>query len=97
VAYTLATGDLERASRAISYLYTAAFLEFCRARFEDLGLLTIDQVRAAQRRLGVPPERAQKFYHERVNGVATKLALDFYATRRRIKELKNGIAAEAAR
>lgn len=93
VAYVLATEDIARASRALSYLYTAAFLEFCRDRLADLGLETIQQIRSAQDRLGVPPERAEVFYRRQVNEVVTRLAQDFHASRRRIKELWDGMGA----
>lgn len=86
VAYVLRTRDIETAQRALNYLYTAAFLEFCRERLKDLGLETISQVRAAQQRLGAPPEQAEAFYRERVDGAATALAEYFYASRRTLLE-----------
>lgn len=87
VAHALSTGEVEVTARALNYLYTAAFLEFVRERLVDLGLESIGAVRRAQGRLGVPPERAERFYADRVDALAEALALRFFERRGRIAEL----------
>jgi hypothetical protein len=86
VAYALRTGDLESSKRALNYLYTAAFLEFCGERLKDLGLRTIEQVRQSQNHLGVPADQAEEFYRKRVDQAAFELAEGFYANRKAILE-----------
>ncbi len=75
--------------RAFNYLYTAAFLEFCKERLFDLGLNTFEKVIEAQDRLGVPHERAKEFYEERVDKEAFRLAKMFFNGRRKILEYCN--------
>jgi len=86
VAFALATGELDRPKKCLNYLYTAAFLEFVKERLVDLGLDTFGKVRAAQCALAVPPDAARQFYTDRVDGVARRLALDFFARRSRLAE-----------
>ncbi len=87
VAWFWKHGEVDPPKRALNYLYTAAFLEFCRMRLLDLGLDTVEKVLEAQSRLGVPPERAREFYEEKVDGEADRLAREFYEGRKRILEL----------
>lgn len=89
VARALATGEIESTKRALNYLYTAAFVEFCAARLKDLGLETINQVRAGQKHLGVPARQAEAFYREKVDREAEELAYRFYRNRREILEYWN--------
>ena len=37
VGYALGSGDLENTKKALNYLYTAAFLEFCKLKLHELG------------------------------------------------------------
>ena len=86
VGRTLATGDVDVSKRALNYLYTAAFLEFCRERLIDLGYKTVEAVKEAQGNLGVDADKAESFYEERVDGEAIGLAYDFYDARKKILE-----------
>lgn len=86
VAFALARKDIETPCRALNYLYTAAFLEFVRARLEDLGARTLGEVRAIQDTLGVPAVKAEQFYTTQVDAVADRLAFEFYERRARIEE-----------
>ena len=92
VAHALARGELEQPKRCLSYLYTAAFLEFVKDRLADLGCRTLGQVRQAQQNLGVPPQQAETFYTERVDRVARDLAMTFFERRGRILELMRSMA-----
>lgn len=87
VAHALARRDTEAPRRCLNYLYTAAFLEFVRERLCDLGHRTLDQVRAAQSSLAVPPDRAEAFYRDRVDGQVDRLAHRFHDQRARILDL----------
>jgi hypothetical protein len=82
VVHTLWSGEVEDAARALSYLYTAAFLEFVGARLTDLGHDSVDAVRRAQATLAVPADQAEAFYRERVDGFADALAARFFAQMR---------------
>ena len=78
VSHALESGEIEAAARALSYLYTAAFLEFVGARLADLGLHTRDAVRQAQAALAVPADQAEAFYCDRVDGFSDALAARFF-------------------
>ncbi|RLB06727.1 MAG: hypothetical protein DRG59_07445 [Deltaproteobacteria bacterium] len=84
LAFVLKKEEIGVVKRAFNYLYTAAFLEFCKDRLEDLGLDTFEKVVKAQDHLGVPPEKAQEFYEERVDRIAFDLAKKFFEGRKRI-------------
>ncbi len=87
VAHLLTHGELEAPKRSLSYLYTAAFLEFVKDRLADLGHRTVDEVRQAQKDLGVPPHEAEAFYDDKVDRESQTLAMSFFNGRRRILEL----------
>ncbi|MBC6473139.1 MAG: hypothetical protein GDA48_10225 [Hormoscilla sp. GM102CHS1] len=102
VGYIIATEDLDNAKRALNYLYTAAFLEFCKLKLYELGLKTVEQIKGAQSTLGVDAAKAEPFYNEQVDDVVKNMAMDFYNGRAaildRIKELKGSrLATEAQR
>lgn len=84
LGYLLASRAVDTVQGCLNYLYTAAFLEFCREKLERLGARTYGAVRAVQRRLGVPPDEAERFYRDEVDAVAEALALSFYAGRRAV-------------
>lgn len=84
IAYLLSKQDTETIKLCLNYLYTAAFLEFCREKMMQLGALTFGDVRRMQPSLGVPPEKAQEFYHREVDRVVEKMAMEFYDGRRKI-------------
>lgn len=86
IAYLLATEDLENTTKALNYLYTAAFLEFCREKLAELGFKTLEEVRKARKNLGVPKEKAEEFYRERVNNVISGMAKSFFNGRKKIKD-----------
>jgi hypothetical protein len=92
VGYVLATEDLENAKKALNYLYTAAFLEFCKLKLYELGLKTVKEIEAVQSKLGVGDDIAEDFYPNKVDLVVKQLAMDFYDGRAaiidRIKEVK---------
>ena len=85
-AYLLSKQDTETVKLCLNYLYTAAFLEFCREKIMLLGAATFGDVRRMQPSLGVPPEKAQEFYHYEVDRAVEKMALEFYDGRRKILE-----------
>lgn len=84
LGHLLAFRDVDAVKDCLNYLYTAAFLEFCREKLELLGARTYGAVRAMQKRLGVPPEDAERFYREEVDAVVETMALTFYQGRRSI-------------
>jgi len=84
LAYLLATRRVDPVKNALTYLYTAAFLEFCREKLDRLGARTYGAVRAVQKRLGVPPEQAEAFYRTEVDAVVDAMAARFHAGRRAI-------------
>ena len=84
IAYLLSKQDTETIKLCLNYLYTAAFLEFCREKIMQLGAVTFGDVRRMQTSLGVPPEKAQEFYHHEVDRAVEKMALEFYDGRRKI-------------
>ena len=87
IAHLLKTGDIETVKISMSYLYSAAFCEFCKEKLEQLGASTYGQVRKLQKRLGVPPDKARSFYQQEVDLVVEKMAMKFYEGRKRILEL----------
>jgi len=84
VAHALNRGEVGAAKRCLSYLYTAAFLEFVKEKLADMGLTQLSAIRAAQKDLGVPSAQAEAFYSARVDDQARDLALKFFEQRRRI-------------
>lgn len=91
VAKVLHTGEVQTVKRALNFLYTATFLEFCRERLKDLGLTRYEEVVAVEDHLGVPLDRAKEFYDKKVDGEALRLAEEFFARRKRIlRILKKG-------
>lgn len=87
LAYLFSTRDVDAAKGCLNYLYTAAFLEFCREKIAQLGGVTYGQVRKMQQSLGVPPEQAEPFYREQVDRVVERMALRFFENRRTILDL----------
>lgn len=96
VARVLVTGDVDTSKRALNYLYTAAFLEFCREKLAELGHESLAEVREAQRHLGVPAAEARRFYGERVDGVVDALAMRFFEKRRAIQDHMNAFRSHRA-
>ena len=86
IAYMISKGDTETVKLCLNYLYTAAFLEFCREKIMSLGAKTFGEVRKMQKSLGVAPGKARDFYKNEVDAVVEKMALDFYDGRRKILE-----------
>jgi hypothetical protein len=90
--YVMVTKDIESSKKALNYLYTAAFVEFCSEKLKDLGYTTLSAVRDIQENLGIGDSKAKAFYSEKVDKVVKALALRFYQGRSRIidrmKELK---------
>ena len=84
IAYLLSRQDTETVKLCLNYLYTAAFLEFCREKIMQLGAVTFGDVRRMQSSLGVPPEKAQEFYHHEVDQAVEKMAMEFYDGRQKI-------------
>ncbi len=90
----LAFREVDAVKGCLNYLYTAAFLEFCREKLERLGARTYGAVRAMQKRLGVPPEEAERFYRDEVDVVVEAMALSFYEGRKVILEVgRTGVPA----
>jgi hypothetical protein len=92
MGYVMVTKDIESSKKALNYLYTAAFVEFCSEKLKDLGYTTLSAVRDLQENLGIGDSKAKAFYSEKVDKVVKSLALNFYQGRSRIidrmKELK---------
>jgi hypothetical protein len=86
LGFLLRGGEPQTAKSCLNYLYTAAFLEFCREKLFSLGAGTLGQARRLRNALGVPAERAEAFYGEEVDAVVEKMALQFHAGRRAILE-----------
>ncbi|MEQ8169367.1 MAG: hypothetical protein ABRQ38_10755 [Candidatus Eremiobacterota bacterium] len=89
VAYLFLTEDIETTTKALNYLYTGAFLEFCREKFNELGYVTLQDIRTAQSNSGVEPDRARDFYRNRVDMVVSDMAKDFFKGRKMIKHYEN--------
>jgi len=85
IAYVLVTQDVETVTRGLNYLYTAAFLEFCREKLNELGYFTLQEIRAVQANLGVPPEKSEEFYRDNVDRVISDMAKSFFDGRYNIK------------
>jgi hypothetical protein len=85
IAYVLVTQDIETVTGGLNYLYTAAFLEFCREKLNELGYFTLQEIRDVQSGLGVPPERAKQFYRENVDMIISQMAKSFFDDRYKIK------------
>ena len=84
IGFLLASQDIETVSSCLNYLYTAAFLEFCREKINSLGAQTLGEVRLMQKSLGVPAQQAQSFYKSEVDDIVDRLAQAFYKERRKI-------------
>jgi len=84
MGYVMVTRDIESSKKALNYLYTAAFVEFCSEKLKDLGYTTLSEVRGIQEKLGVGDSKAKAFYSEKVDNVVKTLALNFYQGRSRI-------------
>ena len=84
MGYVMVTRDIESSKKALNYLYTAAFVEFCSEKLKDLGYTTLSAVRGIQEKLGVEDSKAKAFYSEKVDKVVRTLALNFYGGRSRI-------------
>ncbi len=90
IGLVLKKGEIGIVKRAFNYLYTAAFLEFCKDRLVDLGLDTFEKVMDAQDHLGVPPEQSRMFYEEKVDREAFRLAETFFEGRKKILDYVAG-------
>jgi hypothetical protein len=92
MGYVMVTKDIGSSKKALNYLYTAAFVEFCSEKLNDLGYTTLSAVRGIQENLGIGNSKAKTFYSGKVDKVVKALALRFYQGRSRIidrmKELK---------
>ncbi len=84
IGYCIATGDLENSKRALNYLYTAAFLEFCKIKLFELGYNTIRDIEKVEKKLGVKDDIAEAFYRDNVDMAVKTLAIDFYNSRNKI-------------
>lgn len=89
VAHVLSSRQIGAAKYCLNYLYTAAFLEFCREKIMELGARTFGQVRRLQQALGVPESEAKDFYCRRVEAVVEQMAMHFFQGRTRIMEYMN--------
>ncbi|SFM51637.1 hypothetical protein [Thermodesulforhabdus norvegica] len=87
IAFLLSTEDVESTKRSMVYLYSAAFCEFCKEKLAVLGAKRLGEVRALQRQLGVPADKAEEFYRREVDAVVDQMAMEFYEGRKRILEL----------
>jgi hypothetical protein len=84
MGYVMVTQDIESSKKALNYLYTAAFVEFCSEKLKDLGYTTLSSVRGIQENFGLGDSNAKVFYSEKVDKVVKTLALHFYQGRSRI-------------
>jgi len=84
MGYVMVTKDIESSKKALNYLYTAAFVEFCAEKLQELGYTTLSAVRRIQESLGLDDSKAKAFYSENVDKVVKNLALNFYRGRSRI-------------
>ncbi len=89
IGYLLKTSDVETVKASMSYLYSAAFCEFCKEKLEQLGAKTYGEVRLIQKNLGVPHDKARDFYEQEVDKVVEDMAMRFYEGRKRILEFMN--------
>jgi hypothetical protein len=84
IAWVLRSREIENVKHCLNYLYTAAFLEFCREKIFELGGRTLGEARRMQQSLGVPGDEAERFYRDRVDAVVEQMAVEFFAGRTRI-------------
>jgi hypothetical protein len=90
LADLMTTEDLDTAKKACQYLYTGAFLEFCKEKLQFLGCKTISDVLRIQEKLGVPAEKAQDFYTQEVDHRIKDFSLNFYTNKSKISDfMKN--------
>jgi hypothetical protein len=82
---------VENSKRGLNFLYTAAFLEFCKIKLFELGQSTVQAIEKVQKNLGVGDEKAEAFYAEHVDKAVRELAIGFYAGRGRILERVRGL------
>ncbi len=82
----LAAGDRQPIKTALSYLYSAAFVEFCGVKLKELGCRTFADVRKIEKHLGVDDQKAPRFYAESVEKPIRLMAENFYARRKKILE-----------
>ncbi len=76
--YILSTEDVENTKTALSYLYTASFLEFVKEKLEFLNIKTYKEIRKKQKKLGVPKEIAKEFYEKEVDEKIKDMSIKFY-------------------
>ena len=86
LARLLKTQDLVTAKKAYQYLYTGAFLEFCKKKLQFLGAQTIGDVLRIQKQLGVPAEKAKVFYTQEVDQKIQAFSINFYNQKGKILE-----------
>jgi hypothetical protein len=86
LARLLKTKDINRAKKAYQYLYTGAFLEFCKKKLQFLGCQTIRDVLRIQKKLGVPAEKAKEFYKQEVDQKIQEFSINFYHQKGKILE-----------
>jgi hypothetical protein len=91
LARLLRTADLTTAKKAYQYLYTGAFLEFCKEKLQWLGCRTIGDVVQIQGQLGVPAEQAKAFYQREVDQKIKEFSVRFYAGRHRIMDFMSTV------
>ncbi|MBW2539500.1 MAG: hypothetical protein JRE27_07840 [Deltaproteobacteria bacterium] len=84
MGYVLVTKDIESSKKALNYLYTAAFVDFCGEKLKELGYTTLSAVRGIQENLGVSDHEAKTFYSDKVDKVVKTLAINFYSNRSKI-------------
>ena len=61
MGYVMVTKDIESSKKALNYLYTAAFVEFCAEKLQELGYTTLSAVRRIQESLGLDDSKAKAF------------------------------------
>ena len=91
LGYLLKTEDIDSTKRALNYLYTSAFLEFCKEKLEELGATTVEQIKAIQSSLGVEKNQAEPFYTNKVDNVVKSMALEFFSGRKAILNRMNSL------
>ncbi len=86
MGYLLKTEDIDISKKAFQYLYSGAFLEFCRNIFFKLGYKTYEDVIKNQNHLGVPKKQAKDFYNIEVDKKIADFAAKFYEEKYKIKK-----------